>query len=76
MTYTREQVVAALNASADLVHHELNLSDRDGDLLNLMVNAVATLLDGQAADFDAVVTTNYSAPPHEVCEWWSSWREH
>lgn len=70
MTYTRDRVSDAVNAGADIIRDALNLNDRDGDLLNLVVNAALTRLDQPDADFDDVVDANYTETPDQVRGWW------
>ncbi|MEU9795040.1 hypothetical protein AB0E27_31360 [Streptomyces sparsogenes] len=69
-THSRGQVSTALNSGADLVSIGLDLGDRDTDLINLIVNAQAHVLDKPDADLDEVIGTNYSESPEEVRSWW------
>lgn len=60
--FTRDQVEAAWNAGAELVlqDEDLQLSDRDTDLVNLVCNAIGTCLDNPETDsLDTVVLSNY-----------------
>lgn len=69
--YTREQVSTAVNAAADLVRDSLDLSDRDGDLVNLIVNAALTLLDEPGLSLDDAIRLCYETDPAEVRDWCS-----
>lgn len=57
--FTRDQVLKAVNAAADMVSSELELGDRENELLNLMVNAVMTVLAAPNADLSDVVSECY-----------------
>ncbi|KAA9159442.1 hypothetical protein FPZ12_020280 [Amycolatopsis acidicola] len=70
---TRDQVSCAINDGADLVINELTTSDRDHDLINLVVNAALTRLDSPAADLDQVITACYDSDPADVRSWWGDW---
>ncbi|MFE5567037.1 hypothetical protein ACFQ68_18775 [Amycolatopsis japonica] len=71
--FTRDQVSRAVNDGADLVIDEVTTSDRDDDLINLVVNAALTRLDNPNADLDQVITECYDTAPSEVRSWWSDW---
>ena len=73
MTYTREQVLDAVNGGSDLVRTALDLGDRDDDLLNLVVNAVMSVLDNPETDLDSAIRENYQTEPSAVLSWWSNW---
>jgi len=68
-----EALMTAVNAAADLVHDGLGLGDRDMDVLNLVVNATATLIDNPDATLDDVITEQYSTDPEELRGWWGDW---
>lgn len=72
-SYTREQVSEAVNVGADLVRDDLDVGDRDIDLINLVVNAALTLLDEPSLSLDDVIKRCYDAEPAEVRGWWSGW---
>ncbi|MFE0024111.1 hypothetical protein [Amycolatopsis sp. NPDC059021] len=71
--FTREQVSRAVNDGADLVTDDLPTSERDDDLINLVVNAALTRLDTPGADLDQVIIECYDTEPSEVRAWWSDW---
>lgn len=68
-TYTREDVMAAVNAGVDLVLDELALGECQADLVNLVVNAIGTVLDNPGASLDQVIEENYDEDPAEVRAW-------
>ncbi|MFJ7901870.1 hypothetical protein ACIQ6V_15500 [Streptomyces sp. NPDC096198] len=70
--WTREDIANAVNNGADLVGDELG-SERDTDLLNMVVNAVLTLLDNPHYTLDEVITECYDEDPEEVRSWWTGW---
>jgi hypothetical protein len=70
MTYTRNRVSESVNAGADIIRDALSLGDRDGALINLVVNAALTCLDEPDADFDDVVNANHAESPDQVRDWW------
>jgi hypothetical protein len=57
-TYTRDEVVAAVNAGADLVGYS--------DQINLIVNAQLTLLDQPEASLRDVILSNWQAEEDET----------
>lgn len=65
-----ERVTCAVNTGADAITAALDLSDRDTDVVNLIVNAIITCIDHPDANFDDIVTTNYSETPDQVRAWW------
>lgn len=69
-SYTRDRITTAVNAGADLVMDNLELGDRDRDLLNLVVNAALSLLDAPAMTLDDVIEENYETSPSELRGWW------
>ncbi|OZM70738.1 hypothetical protein CFN78_24040 [Amycolatopsis antarctica] len=71
--FTRDQVSRAVNDGADLVIDEVTTSDRDDDLINLVVNAALTRLNNPTADLEQVVTECYDTGPSDVRSWWSNW---
>ncbi|MEV8022470.1 hypothetical protein AB0O76_40495 [Streptomyces sp. NPDC086554] len=71
--WTREDISNAVNNGADLVADELTGSERDTDLMNMVVNAVMTLLDNPHYTLDEVITECYDEDPEEVRSWWSGW---
>ncbi|MFJ7205594.1 hypothetical protein ACIQWR_18905 [Streptomyces sp. NPDC098789] len=70
--WTREDIATAVNAGADLVTAELG-SERDQDLMNMVVNAVLHILENPNASLDEVIRENYEEEPEEVRSWWSGW---
>lgn len=71
--YARSDVSAAVNAAADLIENELDLGERDHDLLDLVVKAVRACLDDRGVSFDQMVEDNYDHEPDTVRGWWSAW---
>ncbi|MFC4859286.1 hypothetical protein [Actinophytocola glycyrrhizae] len=69
----RTALATALNSGADMLERELELGDRDQDLINLMVNATLARLDDPTVSFDDMIGDNFDTLPHEVRGWWSSW---
>ncbi|AIG81312.1 Hypothetical protein AJAP_42725 (plasmid) [Amycolatopsis japonica] len=68
--FTRKRIEKAVHGGRDLVDEELTLTDRDSDLLDLVVNAILTRLDDPKVDFDGVVEECYEATPKTVRSWW------
>jgi hypothetical protein len=69
-TFTREQVLDAVNAASDDILDAVDADDeglRDG--LNLMVNAAIAYLCGEATDLHGVVAANYSEDYPTVLGW-------
>src|SRR5258707_9836355 len=65
--YTREQVMAAANQAADMVIDELQLPACGArDIVNLVVNALGTLLEESTASLDDVIWDNYSEDPQVI----------
>ena len=65
-TFTRDEVSTAVNAGVQLAldDNELSLSDRDYDLVNLIVNAALSMLDDPPpASLDEVIERNYQPDP-------------
>ncbi|WP_158754255.1 hypothetical protein [Streptomyces sp. NRRL F-2580] len=71
--WTREDISTAVNAGVDLVAEELAGSERDQDLMNMVVNAVLHVLENPNASLDEVIRENYEEEPEEVRSWWSGW---
>jgi hypothetical protein len=64
--FTRDEVLTAINAGAQLVQDDggIYLSDRDTDLVNLIVNAAGSMLDDPPpASLDEVAERCYQADP-------------
>jgi hypothetical protein len=79
-TYTREEVVAAVKAGADLVNQDGQIggSDRDMDLIDLVCNAILTLIDEPGMTLDQVIERNWDGqggqtPVQKVRGWWGGW---
>jgi hypothetical protein len=71
-TYTYRQVLAAANKAADMVIGELELPDCGArDIVNLVVNALGTLIEEPTASLDKVIWDNYNEDPQEVLSWCS-----
>ncbi|MEU1071580.1 MULTISPECIES: hypothetical protein [unclassified Streptomyces] len=70
--WTREDISNAVNNGVDLVLDELG-SERDTDLMNMVVNSVMTLLENPHYTLDEVITECYDEEPEEVRSWWSGW---
>lgn len=60
-----------VNAGADLVIDWLSLSDRDNDLINLVVNASVYVAERGDATMEDVIRTNYDEDPDDVRAWWN-----
>ncbi|MFE3579316.1 hypothetical protein [Streptomyces vinaceus] len=71
--WTREDISSAVNAGVDLVADELTGSERDQDLMNMVVNAVMHILENPNASLDDVIRENYEEEPEGVRSWWSGW---
>lgn len=71
-TYTRDQVVAALNRAADaLSDHDYEDSHtiRDDDLVNLMVNLAMGFLEEPGKTMEQVIEASYGEDPETVLGW-------
>ena len=69
-TYTYRQVLSAANQAADMVIDELHLPDcGERDIVNLVVNALGTLLKEPTASLDDVIGDNYGEDPQVVRSW-------
>lgn len=69
-TYTRDEVLTAINAGAQLVQDDdgISLGGRDTDLVNLVVNAAGSMLDDPPpASVDEVVERCYDPDPDPEC---------
>lgn len=71
--WTREDISNAVNNGVDLVADELAGGERDMDLMNMVVNAVMTLLENPNYTLDEVIEECYGEDPEEVRSWWSGW---
>jgi hypothetical protein len=68
--YTRHSISQAVNDAVELVKEELGLhSERDDNLLNLVVNSSLHRLDNPDASLDEVITANYDHTPEQVRGW-------
>ncbi|MEU5299741.1 hypothetical protein ACH4YO_07995 [Streptomyces noursei] len=69
---TLERVERLVNEGADIVLDELDLGDRDRDLLGLAVVSMIHLLreDKDSVELDEVIKGRYEASPAEVRNWW------
>jgi hypothetical protein len=72
-THTPSDIEKALVAAEDLLVQELDLGERDVDLIGLLQNAVVSALEDPATSFNDVIRTHYSETPDEIREWWSGW---
>lgn len=72
MTLTLDRVERLVNEGADIVLAELDLGDRDRDLLGLVVCSTIHLLrEGKpSAELDDVIKKHYTSTPAEVRDWW------
>ena len=71
-TYTYRQVLSAANQAAEMVIGELELPDCGArDIVNLVVNALGTLLEEPTASLDKVIWDNYSEDPQVIRSWCS-----
>jgi hypothetical protein len=60
VTYSREQVSAAINRACDDINAAAELPDEGViDALNLLVNAAMTYLEAPDANLDDVIAGNY-----------------
>ena len=72
--YTRDEIRDAIASGAALVSDDLGLSERDADLLLLVLYAVMARLDDKDIDLDTVIRENYpDTTPAQVRGWWTSW---
>ncbi|PRH79382.1 hypothetical protein C6N75_09875 [Streptomyces solincola] len=68
--HSYDDVVSALNDAADGIRDGLDLSDRDSDLINLMVNVAAATLKQPGISLDEAIRKEYELDPEEVRGWW------
>jgi hypothetical protein len=61
VTYTRDQVSAAVNAGVELVMNDKDIyfDGKTTDLLNLVANAALSVLDQPGMSLDDVILSNY-----------------
>jgi len=71
--YTSADIEKALVIAENLLVQELDLGERDVDLIGLLQNSLLTALENPDASFDDVVGSHYSETPSEIREWWSGW---
>ncbi|MFF4927420.1 hypothetical protein ACFY2H_00645 [Streptomyces griseofuscus] len=69
---TLERIEELVNSGADIVLDELDLGDRDRDLLGLAVVSMIHLLreDKSGAELDDVIRCHYEDTPQQVRGWW------
>jgi hypothetical protein len=67
--YERVQAREALNNAVDAIVEAITGSDRDTDLLNLVVNVALSYLDGTAETVADAIQANYSETPETVLGW-------
>lgn len=67
-----ELVQHAVNAGADLILGELDLGDRDNDLINLVVNAAVYLVENPDGSFEDMISENWGeeTSADDVRGWW------
>ncbi|MFC9974278.1 hypothetical protein ACFVH6_25580 [Spirillospora sp. NPDC127200] len=65
-----EMVSRFVNDGADMILGELDLGDRDNDLINLVVNATCFLAENGEGHFSDMVRANYDIEPDEIRGWW------
>lgn len=63
----------AVHRGADRVIEELQLGERDIDLINLVRAAISTTLVQPEAPLDDAITEHFSHSAQEVRSWWSDW---
>lgn len=68
--FDADQVMRAANDGADLVLSGFEVTDRETDLVNLVVNAISTCLTNPNATLDDVVSENYETDLDEIRGWW------
>lgn len=69
--YSDKQINAAMNAAADLIQGDadLSLTASDNDLINLVVNAAGSLLITPSMSLDDIIRENYDLEPEIVRGW-------
>jgi hypothetical protein len=68
--FTSEQVMRAANEGADLILEGFDVTDREIDLVNLVVNAISSCLKNPNATLSDVASENYEADLEEIHGWW------
>jgi hypothetical protein len=72
--YSAGQVRHALDSAKDLITGELDLGERDSDLLDLLAcGATALLASPDIATLDALISAGGYLSPAEVRTWWTRW---
>lgn len=71
--YTEDKVRAAAKGAAAMLAQEISGSERDEDLIRLMVEATLRLLHNPDATFADVAEHGYQLPPQEIKSWWIGW---
>ncbi|QIS06774.1 hypothetical protein F5X71_34690 [Nocardia brasiliensis] len=51
----------------------LSLSERDTDLMELLLNAIYDRSESADITLDEVISNHYSGTPAEVRSWWTNW---
>jgi hypothetical protein len=69
--YTHGQIATAADLAIELLFDDpgISLTNRDRDLLNLMVNATQTALANAAVTLEQVIVSCYDTDPEEVLSW-------
>ena len=70
-TFTADEVMLLVNRGVDMVSDwdRVHLDDRDTDLLNLVVNVIASVVTGDAQSVEAAIEQSYDASPERVADW-------
>jgi len=73
--YSTVQIQDALGTAQDLITRELDLGERDDDLLDLLRRGAAALLASpDITTLDALIrAAGYQSPPAEIRGWWTRW---
>lgn len=66
---TVTDAVAALNRAASDIEDAIDVSDREIDLMNLLINATAEYVSGTASNLREVADLSYSLPWEEIVGW-------
>ena len=73
--YSTAQIQDALDAAQDLIIRELDLGERDDDLLDLLRRGTAPLLARpDITTLDALTgAAGYQSTAAEIRKWWTGW---
>jgi len=67
-TYTRDEVLTALNDACSEIVDRAGPRGGTVDALNLLVNAAMCYLEGEQSDLEGVIEANYDVDPEEIQE--------